>query len=496
MKKKRIVLSLVALIAAFSIFATACSKNTKTDQTAENVSETDKKTTENTAVNKEKSADKKTEEAKDTIVALLPPVSSGYADKLDEWIAQYEAEHPNIKIDVTKASWEDAEDKLNVMVNAGSPPDVAFMEYEALGKYVDLGMCVNLLDYLDDEQIKDFREDILPYFSIGDAVYGLPAYCDVHSIGGNREVMEAAGIDWKHIQQNGWTFDEFREAIKKGVIKDGDMTKTYGFVFACSGVTASDYFDIFVKSAGFPSDFDENLKYTYTSSKMLTFLKGLRTLIDDGSMPDFLTSVDAGKRWNMFLTGQTMITGKGLTSFEKSAAKNNALLESGGDAVEGSIKVDYMVLPTPTFNGSEQYIRTNSDGYVLLNGKKNPDPQHLKNVADFIYFLASGERAAFTTSDCYLEPICQSGLDAYKNISLEGRNPNNLEAVSYLVKHACPARPDIPTDIRAKSRKISDEVIIPKFQAMLAGEITPEDVYQAIKDVAFKTFGQDGCLLD
>ena len=52
----------------------------------------------------------------------------------------------------------------------------------------------------------------------------------------------------------------------------------------------------------------------------------------------------------MMLTGQTMITGKGLSSFEKSAADNNALLESGDpNAVEDSIELDYIVLPVPVF---------------------------------------------------------------------------------------------------------------------------------------------------
>ena len=81
-------------------------------------------------------------------------------------------------------------------------------------------------------------------------------------------------------------------------------------------MAAKDYFSIFVKNAGMPSAFDENLKYVYTSSKMLDFLTDLRALIDDGSMPKELGAIDAGKRWNMILTGQTMITGKGLSSFE------------------------------------------------------------------------------------------------------------------------------------------------------------------------------------
>ena len=59
----------------------------------------------------------------------------------------------------------------------------------------------------------------------------------------------------------------------KGVVEENGATKTYGFLFACSGVTAKDYFSIFVKNAGFPSPFNEDLKYTYTDPKMVDFWK-------------------------------------------------------------------------------------------------------------------------------------------------------------------------------------------------------------------------------
>lgn len=40
--------------------------------------------------------------------------------------------------------------------------------------------------------------------------------------------------------------------------------------------------------------------------------------------------------------------------------------------------------------------------------------------------------------------------------------------------------------------KIEDEVIVPKFQGLLAGEVTPEEMHQAIVDAAKEVFGEDG----
>ncbi len=433
---------------------------------------------------------------KDVVTALLPPVSATYQDKINTYISDFNKENNDIEIQVTTTSWEDVTQKLDVQVNAGSPPDIAFIGSSGITKYLDTGMAVDISKYAEEDMISDFDQNVLNYFKNGDGIYGFPAYCEVQCIGGNKELLENAEIDWKKVQENGWTYDEFRDCIKKGVVKDGDNYKTYGFLFACSGVAARDYFSIFVKNAGMPSAFDKDLKYAYTDPKMLDFLKDLRALIDDGSMPKELSSIDAGKRWNMLLTGQTMITGKGLSSFERSASENTKLLEAkSGDAVENSIPLDYIVLPVPVFEGGEQQAQGAVDGYICLTGEKDPNEQHLKNVAKVAYYLASGKRAAETCQELYLKPICNSGRTEYDKLpAIENKNEDNTKEVERLTKQVVLARPDIPADIGAKAIQIEDEVIVPKFQGLLAGEVTPEEMYEAIVEAGHYVFGEDGCV--
>jgi multiple sugar transport system substrate-binding protein len=329
-----------------------------------------------------------------------------------------------------------------------------------------------------------------------DGLYGFPAYMEVHALGGNKQFLEEAGIDWKSVQQNGWTYEEFREAIKKGVVKEGDTIKRYGFVFATAGVTAKDYLNILIKNAGMPAAFTKDLKFAYTSKNYLEVLKAVRQMIDDGSMPKELSSVDAGKRWNMFLTGQTMITGKGLATFENSANQNNEKLKANdGSAVAGSIPVEYIVLPVPTFLGQEPVSSTVVDGYVTFRGKKEPTAEHKANVVKAAYYLASGKVAALTNNDLFAAHITKSGREAAKDLTVN-RNPDNVAAVETLLSHANPARPDIPVELGAQAIKLEDEVIIPKLQALLADEITPEEMYEAVKKEAIKMFGEDGVVID
>lgn len=432
-------------------------------------------------------------DAPDTITMLLPPVSTTYQDQLSVWAKEFNEMYPNLTLEFETASWEDYKEKLDVQVNAGTPPDIAWVEYDRVGTLADSGLLVDISELVSEEQLADFDESALEFYRLGEGLYGLPVYISVQCLGGNKAMLEEAGIDWKSVQQNGWTYEEFREAIKAGSTDDH-----YGFIFACAGVTAADYLNIMVKNAGMPAQFDKDLKFAYTSKNFLELLKCIREIIDDGSTPKEMSSVDAGKRWNMFLTGQTMIFGKGIANFEGLAVANNEKLAANdGTAVEGSIEAEYVVLPVPTFFGEEQQAQGSAAGYGMFRTVEEPDPVHQANVMKAMYFMASGEPAAFTCNELYLSGLSESSRTAMAAIeNTVPRSEDNAKTMELLTSQAAEARPDIPAEMTAQATRLMDEVIVPKFQALLAGETTPEEMYEAVKSAAIDTFGEDGVVQD
>ena len=286
------------------------------------------------------------EHLEETLTVLVPPLIPTYSDLIPEMKAEFEAMYPWITLDFVTASWEDYEDRLNTMVNAGTPPDITYPNNSItkIQQYLSSGMLLDLTDYLPADVLADYDEGALKFFSNGDEQYGLPMWVSPFTLGGNKEYLEDAEIDWKKVQQEGWTFEEFAAAAAKGV-KDG----VYGFTFACAGVTATDLLDLLACCANMQNPIDENGKYAYTDENFLKCLQFVRGMIDDGIMPKESSSVDAGMRWNLMLTGNTMITGKGLPNFELLAANNNKLLEEDPDAAaEGSQHLEYVGLPMPT----------------------------------------------------------------------------------------------------------------------------------------------------
>jgi multiple sugar transport system substrate-binding protein len=245
-------------------------------------------------------------------------------------------------------------------------------------------------------------------------------------------------------------------------------------------------------NAGMTADFDKNLKFAYTDPNFLKVLEFVKSLIDDGSMPKNSNSIDAGARWNMMLTGQTMITGKGMPVFENNAKINNKKLDDkDATAVKGSIKLDYIQLPLPTLQGSKEVAGGGVDGYLVFKQGKDENPVHTQNVLKALNFLTSGDIAAKTNSDLFLAQITKSGREAAKNMKLN-IDADNLAMTSKLTTEVYEPRPDIPAELTAKSTKIVTEVMVPKFQALLAGEATPQQMYDAVKQAAVDAFGQDG----
>lgn len=429
--------------------------------------------------------------ADDTVVLMLPPVTSTYQDQLETWAAEYKKENPHITLEFEVASWEDYSDKLSQQINAGSPPDIAFIGADGVGKYNSSDLMVDINEYITPEQRADFEASSLEFFTLGDALYGLPGYVEIQCLGGNRAMLEEAGADIEKIQTQGWTYEEFYKVVKAGTKAD-----RYGFIFANAGVTATDMLSILSKDAGMPASFTKDMKYAYTSKNFLELLKTIRNMIDEKIMPG--EAIQAGQRWNMFLTGQTMIFGKGLSTFEDMANANNAKVRANdGTAVEGSIEVEYVVLPVPTLDGCKQQAQATCDGYVMFRNTKEPSPEHMQNVMDVMYYMASGKVGAYVNNELCLTGVADSVKAELKNLTAAyERNPGNTAAKNYLIANAAQPRSDISIDLSAKAIRLQDEVMVPQFQALLANEVTPEQMYETLKSAAIDIFGADGIVVD
>lgn len=421
----------------------------------------------------------------DKIVIMAPPVTGGYLENLKVWAQDFHELYPHLTVEVIETSWGDHNGKLATMAQAGEAPDIAEVSSGTIGTFVEMGVAVDIKPYLSEERLADYDANALNYMTIEDTVYGLPLYLTIQSIGANKGMLESVGADVEKIQTKGWTYEEFLDIIKAGT-KDN----VFGFVFANAGVTASDFINIFGAGAGLSNNFTEDLKYTFTSENLLTLLKAVEEMTQSGYMPNY--GVEAGQRLVMCQTGNAMIFGKAMPLFEGNFLKNNAALEANdGSAVENSLKMDYAFLPVPTIGGSEESCFGTVDGLIALRNNATTD-EHLKNVVLFMDYICSGDRIASCMNELYLDPVCQSGRDAL--VLDDTRDPANLACASRCIGMVKAPPAGVTAEMTSTAKSLMDEVIVPKFQLLLAGESTAEEVYEAICEAAYEAFGEENCV--
>ena len=388
--------------------------------------------------------------------------------------------------DIIGTSWDDHTTKLSTMAQAGEAPDISEISYAGLATYVENGTALNLSEYMDKDQLADFDQNALDYMTVENNVYGLPLYITIQALGANKDMLEAAGVDVAKVQESGWTYDEFMEAIKNGTKDD-----TFGFVFANSGATASDFLNIFGVSAGLNNAFNSDLKYEYTSTKMLNLLTAVEEMTKSSYMPNY--GVEASQRMVMCETGNAMIFGKAMPLFENNINKNNAAIEANdGTAVENSIPVTYAFLPVPTMDGVEESCYGTVDGLVAFRNSNSTD-EHIQNVMKALYFLSSGERAAYVDATTCLDGVCASAREALASMDTGDRDQGNIDCAARLIKTVVAPATGITAEQTASAKQLMDEVIVPKFQALIAGETTAQAMYDEIVKQATAVFGEDGC---
>lgn len=131
-------------------------------------------------------AEAEVSDAEDTITIMVPPITGTYVEKLDTWVKEYQETHPNIQVEVIATSWDEHTSKATTMALAGEAPDIIEVDYSDIGSYAEMGVGVNLADYLDSSVLADFDQNALDYMTLDGSVYGLPLYISIQALGGNK----------------------------------------------------------------------------------------------------------------------------------------------------------------------------------------------------------------------------------------------------------------------------------------------------------------------
>jgi len=415
----------------------------------------------------------------DTVKVWTYPVHQKYEDDIKELIADFNKTHPHITVQYEMLSWAEGPKKFDVALNAGDPPDLYF--HAVSGQYVNTGLALQLDKYMTKEIKDDYLPGALELGQIQGKQYGLPIYQYQWTWGGNKRILEEAGIDWKKIQEKGWTFSEFREAAKKLTKKLPDGTTQYGLV---TDGTSLDFIQMVTRNAGLVDPLDKDGKFIWNDEKTLKSLQFIQGMIKDGVMPKETAALAPAKRTEMFYASQAAIISKAIPYYDVLIQNRNKDIDAG--KVKGE-KIDFVVLPVPHLEGQTAKTTSGGEGYVAFKQKNDKGEQHAKNT--FLVMEAlSGAKAGNSANELCLPFVRKSQTKAFEGKGLA--KPENKKAAELFQKSiATPVDPVLDVEKSAKLKQFNEQVVKPNFQALLAGEKTPEQVAEDFKNKGKQMFG-------
>jgi ABC-type glycerol-3-phosphate transport system substrate-binding protein len=118
---------------------------------------------------------------------------------LNEMLAQFVEEHPEISVTTEIVEWNTLYTKLQAAFAAGAPPDVFMLHASEVPQFASYGVLMDLGPWytsgggwLPDD---DFSENTLNGVKYNDVIYGIPLDNHGRGIWVNTDLFEAAGID-------------------------------------------------------------------------------------------------------------------------------------------------------------------------------------------------------------------------------------------------------------------------------------------------------------
>lgn len=336
---------------------------------------------------------------------------SDFAAKQRALYAEFEKQNPDIKVLIEGIPGpNEYVPKMILAHNAGTTPDIATLDASSSALFINSGMLLDLTPIIEkdpDFDLDDFYPNIVDIARRGNAIYAIPNDFTPMVMYYNKRLFDAAGVPYP---QNGWTFDQFRDAAKRLTTKD-----QYGFVFAnwfpgwimWLWNNGGDVFSPDLKQASGYLDSPENVE-------TVEFLRAI--INEDRSAPTLSQSAAMGV--DPFANGQAAMTVSGHWAMVGYSAA-----PKGPDGKPQITLDDLGVVMLPNNTGKPVTVMYES-GYAITKRAKHPEA-----AWKFIKFMTSYESRLV---------LNQTGIaiDARKDVS-EERGKDPLEAMFLPIIPTC-----------------------------------------------------------
>ncbi|MGL4648633.1 MAG: ABC transporter substrate-binding protein [Caldilineaceae bacterium] len=291
--------------------------------------------------------------------------------------AAFEAEHPEINIEIWHQPWGDYFTAIQALWASGDSaaiPDVAFLwptpRYAAEGVLEPLDAFVES----SGKSLDDYWPGLLESASYDGAVYGFPRDIEVNVLYYNKDIFDEAGVEYP---TDSWTWDDFLAAAEALTVKD-DSGNTTRYALGMEGGKWPKW----VNQAGgsILDDLRNPSACTLTSEESLRGLQFFADLMDAGYAMRPADLGQAGGDAGVFASGQAAMI-----------IQNTSRVSGFNDA-----GLNYDVAPVPTPADGKRWNGAGGAAWVMSSASDNKDEawtflEWLSGPAGQEIYLAAGQ---------------------------------------------------------------------------------------------------------
>jgi multiple sugar transport system substrate-binding protein len=388
--------------------------------------------------------------------------------KLEQIFSEFETEHPDVTINATFLPGEQFDQKVDLMIAAGTPPAIwAPIAGRGIRYYAARDLCTPIDDFIanDGYDMTDFYPGSLDLCQWKGQFVGLPMLLLPVFLVYNKTLFDEAGIDYptKDWDDKSWNWDAALELAKQLTKQDASgATTQYGYGgwgdtrYAVRSLGVN-YWSKEDQDAGYPT------KWLGTTPEFINawqFMADFINVHKAAPSPAEQQAMTAGGV-DIFMTGKiAMATGN------SSAFKVYADIE----------EFEWGTAPMPwPLNDLPRWNFLYPDQYAIIQGQKYPDAawELLKKLAS-----PEAEKLHPIQSHGAVAPR-QSLADYFIELAMEssGLPHEEIQVATDGMQYMSTA----PGHATVEWQQYWDKAIAPSFDRMMLAEITAEEAVQEVE---------------
>ena len=317
-------------------------------------------------------------QAADITLWTYPIGKWGDSDSVNELLADFNAQYPDIHVTVEYLDYTTGDDQVNTAIEGGSAPDLVMEGPERLvANWGAKGLMADLSDLWTDEQKADISASVEAACKSSDgAYYEYPLCMTAHCMAINKTVFEAAdAMQYVDEDTHTWTTENFLKAVQ--AVYDSGKTDV-GAIY-CSGqggdqgtraIINNMYGGTFTDAA--------HTKYTADSAENI---KAIQALYDQDGI-NFDASINGGEEITLFRNGTLQMAFCWNIAQQTNSDNGPAGTTNNGD--------DILFMAFPTDSGDPQ-LCGGIWGFGIFD---NGDDNKIAASKTFIDFMANSDETA------------------------------------------------------------------------------------------------------